>query len=252
MIREKTLSDLRKRLLERRGTILDFQRDVNLSWQTLHEPEKELEETASKETLSRGLEQLDARSQQEIRAIDDALVKMEEGDYGICETCGRQITIKRLRAIPWASQCIQCASMQERSASSGALATPAPPRTTGLSDRAMLNAIADELHTDGRVDPADLDIACEDGVVYLDGVLPSETKHQILLEVIEDTLGFDDVVDNLNIDQQAWERRARGPDEEQDRRADAEVLPEDEETEVDLYTSWETGEPMTPPDRLIP
>jgi RNA polymerase-binding protein DksA len=252
MIGEKTLSNLRKKLLERRRAILDFQRDVNLSWQTLHEPEKELEESASKETMSRGLEQLDARSQQEIRAIDDALTKMEEGEYGICETCGRQITIKRLRAIPWAAHCIQCANMQERSASSGPMGTTVLPKTTGLSDREMLDAIADELRTDDRVDPEELDISCEEGVVYLEGILPSETEHQILLEVIEDTLGFDEIVDNLNIDQQAWERRERRLEEEQDSTADAEVTLEEEDTEVDLHTSWETGEPMTPPDHLIP
>jgi len=252
MIRQKTLSQLRKKLLDRRRAILDFRRDVNLSWQELQEPETELEETASKEVMSRGLEQMDERSQDEILAIDSALTKMEEGNYGTCEICGKQIIIKRLRAIPWAPLCVQCADMRERLRGRGPTGAPVQTGTTDLSDQEMLDAIADELRTDGRLDPEELDISCEEGVVYLEGVLPSETEHQILLEVIEDTLGFEEVVDNLKIDRQAWERRERTLDEEQESKSDEEVLLEGEDTEVDLQTSLDTGEPMTPPDHLIP
>ena len=40
--------------------------------------------------------------------IDAALERIEDGTYGICETCGRPISEDRLEAIPYATQCIDC------------------------------------------------------------------------------------------------------------------------------------------------
>jgi RNA polymerase-binding transcription factor DksA len=113
MIDKETIGELHQKLLERRREIVDFRRAVNTSWQSLHEPQKELEEAASKETLSHGLAQLDDRGQAEIREIDQALTKMDEGRYGKCETCRRPITVMRLRAVPWARHCMPCTQRSE-------------------------------------------------------------------------------------------------------------------------------------------
>ena len=94
MLNKKEMSDLREKLLQRRSDIFEFRRTVNTSWQALHEPESELEETASKETLSRELAQLDDRGQVDIRSIDEALTKMDEGQYGKCEACRKPIATK--------------------------------------------------------------------------------------------------------------------------------------------------------------
>jgi DnaK suppressor protein len=45
---------------------------------------------------------------QEIKAIDIALKRIEEGVYGICEECGNRITFKRLEALPFAKHCRDC------------------------------------------------------------------------------------------------------------------------------------------------
>jgi DnaK suppressor protein len=45
--------------------------------------------------------------------IDAAIERIEDGSYGQCETCGVQIPKARLDAIPYAAQCVQCASQQE-------------------------------------------------------------------------------------------------------------------------------------------
>lgn len=41
-------------------------------------------------------------------AVDRALNKINQRTYGICDTCGGEISGERLEAIPWASQCISC------------------------------------------------------------------------------------------------------------------------------------------------
>ena len=117
-----------------------------------------------------------------------------------------------------------------------------------MTDEEMLDAILDELQSDGRIETEELEISCEDGVVYLEGVLPSEARHQILLEILNDVLDFNEVVDDISIDRQLWERIERRPDENSGDEP-VEELAEEEEVEVDAQTSLETGEPMTPPGR---
>ncbi|MDD3470042.1 MAG: TraR/DksA C4-type zinc finger protein [Thermoguttaceae bacterium] len=45
-----------------------------------------------------------------LKLIDAALQRIQDGTYGICETCGTRIPKPRLQAIPYASKCVQCAS----------------------------------------------------------------------------------------------------------------------------------------------
>jgi DnaK suppressor protein len=47
--------------------------------------------------------------------IEAAIQRIEDGSYGLCETCGEQIPKTRLDAIPYAALCIHCASQQEES-----------------------------------------------------------------------------------------------------------------------------------------
>jgi RNA polymerase-binding transcription factor DksA len=50
----------------------------------------------------------------EIGEIDAALQKFENGTYGLCETCGKPIPEKRLRAYPAATHDVECQSRLER------------------------------------------------------------------------------------------------------------------------------------------
>ena len=44
----------------------------------------------------------------ELGQIDNALTKMSEGSYGICESCEGNITVARIKALPFATKCIKC------------------------------------------------------------------------------------------------------------------------------------------------
>ncbi len=49
-----------------------------------------------------------------LREVDRALNKIEtEGNYGLCENCGKRIALKRLKAIPYAHLCINCKEKEE-------------------------------------------------------------------------------------------------------------------------------------------
>ena len=57
---------------------------------------------------------LEDYSQQTLDEIDAALRRIDDGTYGTCTNCGRQIAEERLEARPWASLCIDCARQLER------------------------------------------------------------------------------------------------------------------------------------------
>ncbi|MDW8153833.1 MAG: TraR/DksA C4-type zinc finger protein [Armatimonadota bacterium] len=49
-----------------------------------------------------------------LRMVEDALRKLDAGQYGICERCGQSIDVERLRALPFARLCIRCKTEEER------------------------------------------------------------------------------------------------------------------------------------------
>ena len=57
---------------------------------------------------------LASSEQQILNLIDEALRKMDEGRYGVCEICNKPITQKRLLAVPYAPYCIKCQSEEEK------------------------------------------------------------------------------------------------------------------------------------------
>jgi DnaK suppressor protein len=61
-------------------------------------------------TLNLRIKERDGRLAKKIR---EALKKMEDGTFGLCEDCGEPIPEKRLRARPVATRCIECKEKQE-------------------------------------------------------------------------------------------------------------------------------------------
>ena len=58
---------------------------------------------------------LAANERQLLRQIDDALDRLKERDFGKCQECGKNISVKRLSAVPYAQMCIKCKNQQEKS-----------------------------------------------------------------------------------------------------------------------------------------
>ena len=72
-----------------------------------------LADTAT-ETYDRELDYtLEENSEHVLAEIEAALKRIEEGTYGICTNCGRQIVPERLPARPWATLCIDCQRVRE-------------------------------------------------------------------------------------------------------------------------------------------
>jgi DnaK suppressor protein len=50
----------------------------------------------------------------ELAHIENALVRMKAGEYGVCEVCSKKIPMARLDALPYATMCIECQREIER------------------------------------------------------------------------------------------------------------------------------------------
>jgi len=57
-------------------------------------------------------QELLANEQDLLAQVNAALIRIEQGTYGICTNCGQPIGEKRLEALPWASLCVKCAGEQ--------------------------------------------------------------------------------------------------------------------------------------------
>ncbi len=53
--------------------------------------------------------------EEELQEIQDALKRIEEGSYGVCESCGSPIPKTRLNALPFARLCVKCQEEEEHS-----------------------------------------------------------------------------------------------------------------------------------------
>ena len=59
------------------------------------------------------MKELIENGEESLRNIDTALEKIEEGTFGICESCEKKINKERLKAVPYASLCIDCKREEE-------------------------------------------------------------------------------------------------------------------------------------------
>lgn len=71
--------------------------------------EKDFAEQATQSENDDVLHAIDDETQLTVQLIDAALARIKEGSYGICSSCGVKIPEARLKAIPYATTCIDCA-----------------------------------------------------------------------------------------------------------------------------------------------
>jgi DnaK suppressor protein len=55
-----------------------------------------------------------ASQTREVREIDEALERIRDGTFGVCEQCGKAIPAARLEAIPYARLCVACQAKEEQ------------------------------------------------------------------------------------------------------------------------------------------
>ncbi len=106
----KLLEEEKERLireLQKRGYELELKHDWVVR---IEEGEEEHTDPLDEAQLTEDLENKIAEFsviEKEYRAVEDALKRLEQGTYGICVTCGREIEKERLEAYPAARTCLE-------------------------------------------------------------------------------------------------------------------------------------------------
>jgi len=110
----ETLAALKEVLLRKRGEILTTStgtRPLPAS-ADVNSRQGDLADQASGNNevhIQLKLKQTDAKI---LQAIEEALLRLEKGTYGVCRDCGEPIARARLEAIPWTRVCISCKQKQ--------------------------------------------------------------------------------------------------------------------------------------------
>lgn len=112
---KKDLQELKKKLLERKETILKKMRQY-------YEESQEVESNIAQDAVDRAessytkefLLSLTDAEREQLTLINEALRRLARGNYGMCQSCGQPITKKRLEIVPWAPLCVECQQKKEK------------------------------------------------------------------------------------------------------------------------------------------
>jgi len=110
--RERKIQEIRKRLVAQREELLS---EAETAMNTLPDQTvfPDLGDQATAETDRNFMLRLRGREQRLLKKIEEAIERIDRGDFGICDVCGNEIGIKRLEARPVTTMCIECKMEQE-------------------------------------------------------------------------------------------------------------------------------------------
>ena len=112
--REEEIKEIEKKLIEMREEIL---RRIQQARAEDQKGQRDIgdEGDAATDAINRETSlALENRDLEVLKEIDYALAKMKKGTYGICESCGDEIPIERLKVLPFARYCLECQEEMER------------------------------------------------------------------------------------------------------------------------------------------
>lgn len=125
---KKELEYYKKRLLEDRKRHLEDIGRGNQELQSGDDEEGDIVDIASAsydKNLLLGI--LDKVDREQLERIDAALMRIEEGTFGKCISCGKEIDANRLEVMPVSLKCISCKQNEDSMGGSGYAMEPAPP-----------------------------------------------------------------------------------------------------------------------------
>jgi DnaK suppressor protein len=112
-MRRRHLDSFRKLLTHRLEELMMEAEKTKNTVKETEEPSSDPMDQASDQFETDFLLRLRDRESRLMVKIKEALEKIENGTFGMCEECGEAIALKRLRARPMATLCIHCKHEQE-------------------------------------------------------------------------------------------------------------------------------------------
>ena len=117
--RKKFLADLKEHLLDMKSKLLgEIESELKAEREGNKDEGMDTYDLASEERDREINFILSDRERVKIKQIDDALGRLDDGAYGVCESCGLEIAEERLLALPFTRLCRDCQQEQEKEAKS--------------------------------------------------------------------------------------------------------------------------------------
>jgi DnaK suppressor protein len=111
---EEVIERFKRRLTKQLEDLLKEADDTVTGMSNQKESFPDPTDRASHETDRSFMLRIRDRESKLIKKIKKTLLRIEEGTFGICDTCGNDISIKRLEARPVTTQCIDCKTKAEQ------------------------------------------------------------------------------------------------------------------------------------------
>jgi DnaK suppressor protein len=109
---KNNLAIIKKTLISRRKTLLSGIRKVMPETLDRRKGDDiDLAESAYEQEMAYMMKSRDA---EELKVLNEAIEKIESGEYGVCEDCGKMVGEKRLEAMPFVKFCVECQSKMEQ------------------------------------------------------------------------------------------------------------------------------------------
>jgi DnaK suppressor protein len=119
------LSEVKGRLLERKRRLWQevksqLKSNIGDGYQEMLSTARDEEDQATVSLMAETSLTLLGPKRQELEAIEEALQRLENGSYGLCEVCGQPIEPRRLEIMPETPLCRNCMSQREKLAKAAA------------------------------------------------------------------------------------------------------------------------------------
>jgi DnaK suppressor protein len=113
------LTEVRNRLLDRKKRLWlevkdQLKSNIGDGYQEMLATARDEEDQATVSLMAETNLTLLGPKRQELEAIEEALQRLENGSYGLCEVCGQSIEPRRLEIMPETPLCRDCMSQKEK------------------------------------------------------------------------------------------------------------------------------------------
>lgn len=109
---KSNLKEIKEKLIAERDMLIEKLKDNDLSVDDSETPDPV--DLAVRNYSKNVMLAVSENESRQLMLVDEALLRIEDDEYGVCQNCENEINPKRLAAIPWARYCLDCQELLEQ------------------------------------------------------------------------------------------------------------------------------------------
>ncbi|HBR58224.1 MAG TPA: molecular chaperone DnaK [Blastocatellia bacterium] len=111
-MKDLNLKEMKERLLAEKSLLIDKLKGNDLSIDDSETPDPV--DLAVRNYSKNVMLAVSENESRQLTLVDEALLRIDDDEFGVCQNCEKPIHPKRLAAIPWARYCIDCQELVEQ------------------------------------------------------------------------------------------------------------------------------------------